>query len=60
MKSLSLLVVPALLCVPTLGVAQPSAPPPEQSNLEAGGLRPPDAVDSTAQAPAGGAESSLR
>jgi len=58
MKSLSLLVVPALVCVAAVGAAQQAAPPPAQSNLEAGGLRPPDAVDSTAEAPAEGAESS--
>jgi hypothetical protein len=50
MKSSSLLVVPALLCVSSLGFAQvapASAPPPAapQSNLESGGLRPPEAID---------------
>jgi hypothetical protein len=58
MKSLSLLAVPALLCMATLAAAQQPAPPPAQSNLEAGGLRPPDAVDSTPQAAAEGAEAS--
>jgi hypothetical protein len=44
MKS-SWLVVPALLLVPGLvGAQEPAAAP---SNLEAGGLRPPDAVDPT-------------
>jgi hypothetical protein len=51
MKSSSLLAVPALLCVSSLGLAQQPAPAPApaatapQSNLESGGLRPPDAVD---------------
>ena len=50
MKSLSRLMVPALLCVPALAFAQQPAPAPAapQSNLESGGLRPPEAVDSTA------------
>jgi hypothetical protein len=47
MKSLSLLAVPALLSATALGFAQEPAPAPAQSNLEAGGLRPPDAVDAT-------------
>jgi len=45
MKSLSLLAAPALLCASTLSFAQQPAPAPAQSNLESGGLRPPDAVD---------------
>src|SRR6185503_10567194 len=59
MKSLSLLVVPALLSVTALGVAQEPAPAsaPAQTNLEAGGLRPPDAVDSTAPPPPDAAQS---
>ena len=49
MKSLWLLTVPAWLCVPGLAFAQQSAPAPAapQSDLESGGLRPPEAVDST-------------
>lgn len=50
MKSLSLLAVPALLCVSTLGLAQQPAPAAPQSNLESGGLRPPEAVDAAAPA----------
>jgi hypothetical protein len=54
MKSSSLLAVPALLCVSSLGLAQQPAPEPAatapQSNLESGGLRPPDAVDGDAPA----------
>jgi hypothetical protein len=50
MKSLSLLAVLAGLCVPALAFAQQPAPAPAapQSNLESGGLRPPEAVDNTA------------
>ena len=62
MKSLSLLAAPALLlCVPALGFAQTPAPAPAPtgatapSNLESGGLRPPDAVDGSEQPPAEGA-----
>lgn len=51
MKSLSLLAVPALLCVSTLSLAQQPAAAPAQSNLESGGLRPPEAVDSTQPPP---------
>lgn len=51
MKSSSLLAVPALLCVSTLGLAQEPAPTAPQSNLESGGLRPPDAVDGDASPP---------
>jgi hypothetical protein len=51
MKSLSLLVVPALVSVAGLALAQ--QPAPTQSNLDAGGLRPPEAIDSEQQAPAG-------
>jgi hypothetical protein len=51
MKSLSLLAVPALLCLPALALAQQPAPAAAQSNLESGGLRPPEAVDGTAPAP---------
>jgi hypothetical protein len=47
MKCSSLLAVPALLAWSPLVLAQQPAPPPAQSNLEAGGLRPPEAVDST-------------
>ena len=50
MKSLSLLAVPALLCASTLAFAQQPAPAAPQSNLESGGLRPPDAVDGTTSA----------
>ena len=49
MKSLPLLAVPAWLCVTALGFAQAPAAAPAQSNLETGGLRPPDAVDTTSQ-----------
>lgn len=49
MKSLSWLAVPALLSVTALGFAQ--EPAPAQTNLEAGGLRPPDAVDTTSPPP---------
>jgi len=61
MKSLSWLAVPAWLSATALASAQAAAPPPDapagQSNLEAGGLRPPDAVDGTQQTPPdGGAE----
>ena len=51
MKSLSLLVVPALVSVAGLALAQ--QPAPTQSNLDAGGLRPPEAIDSEQQAPPG-------
>ncbi len=47
MKSLSLLAVPALVCVSALGLAQQPAPQAAPSTLESGGLRPPDAVDGT-------------
>ena len=50
MKSLPLLAVPALLCATALASAQQPAAA-DQSNLESGGLRPPDAVDSTQQTP---------
>jgi hypothetical protein len=50
MKSLSLLLASALLGVTCQALAQ--QPTPTQSNLDAGGLRPPDAVDSQQQAPA--------
>lgn len=49
MKSPLLLVVPALVAVPCLASAQ--QPAPTQSNLDAGGLRPPEAIDSEQQAP---------
>ena len=54
MKSLSRLIVPALLCVPALAFAQQpeGAPVAPASNLESGGLRPPEAVDGSAPAPA--------
>lgn len=56
MKSLWLLAVPALLSAPAVCFAQQPAATPEaaapQSNLEAGGLRPPEAVDGNQQAPA--------
>ncbi len=51
MKSLPWLTVPALLSVTALGFAQEPVPAPAQSNLESGGLRPPDAVDSAPQPP---------
>lgn len=49
MKSSLLLVVPALLAFPCLASAQQAAP--TQSNLDAGGLRPPEAIDSQQQTP---------
>ena len=49
MKSLPLLAVPAWLSVSALALAQAPAAAPAQSNLESGGLRPPDAVDTTPQ-----------
>jgi hypothetical protein len=58
MKVLPLLAVPALLSFSALGFAQqpvppaPAAPGAGQSNLESGGLRPPDAVDAAPQTPA--------
>ena len=51
MKVLPLLVVPVLVSVSGLALAQ--QPAPAQSNLDAGGLRPPEAVDSEQQAPPG-------
>ena len=51
MKSLSLLTLPALMSLAGLASAQQPAPAPAQSNLDAGGLRPPEAVDSDQQAP---------
>jgi hypothetical protein len=51
MKSLSLLIVPALVGAAGLAFAQ--QPAPAQSNLDAGGLRPPEAIDSEQQAPPG-------
>jgi hypothetical protein len=50
MKSLSVLFVPAALAVTSLAVAQ--QPAPTQSNLESGGLRPPEAIESSPQTPA--------
>jgi hypothetical protein len=47
MKSSLLLVVPALLALPCLASAQ--QPAPTQSGLDAGGLRPPEAIDSEQQ-----------
>ncbi len=49
MKSLPWLAVPMWLSVTALGFAQEPAPAPPPSNLESGGLRPPDALDSTSQ-----------
>jgi hypothetical protein len=51
MKSLSLLALPALACWAAPALAQGPAPAPAQSNLESGGLRPPEAVDSSQQTP---------
>lgn len=48
MKSLSLLVVPALVSLAANALAQQPAP---ASNLESGGLRPPEAVDTAPPAP---------
>lgn len=48
MKSLSLLVLPALVCLAAPALAQQPAP---ASNLESGGLRPPEAVDAAQPAP---------
>jgi len=61
MKSLSWLAALALLSASARASAQDVAPAPavapgaDQSNLQSGGLRPPDAVDSTQQTPADGA-----
>jgi hypothetical protein len=52
MKSLWLPAVVALVCWSGTTLAQPAAPTPTSSNLEAGGLRPPEAVDEAAPAPA--------
>jgi hypothetical protein len=49
MKSFGLLAAAALLALTSLGQAQ--QPDPAPSNLEAGGLRPPDAVDPNQQTP---------
>ncbi len=51
MKSSLLLTVPALLCVALPALAQQPAPAPA-TNLESGGLRPPEAVDGAEPAPA--------
>jgi hypothetical protein len=48
MKSSSLLATLALVCWSAPGLAQQPAPP-SQSNLESGGLRPPEAVDNAPQ-----------
>lgn len=51
--------VPWLLGVAALGVtglARAQQPPPQPSNLEAGGLRPPEAIDPSQQAPAEGSQ----
>lgn len=53
MKSSSVLVVPAVLAATGLAFAQQPAP---QSNLESGGLKPPEAIDSSQPAPAEAAE----
>jgi hypothetical protein len=56
MKSSSLLAVSALVCWSAPAIAQ--QPAPAQSNLESGGLRPPEAVeDAPPPAPEAGAES---
>ena len=49
MKSLPLLAISALVCWSAPGFAQ--QPAPSQSNLESGGLRPPEAVDDAPPAP---------
>src|SRR5687767_10512869 len=49
MKRFGLLAAAALLSLTSLGRAQ--QPDPAPSNLEAGGLRPPDAVDPNQQTP---------
>jgi hypothetical protein len=51
MKSLSLLV--AAVWIGVTGTASAQQPAPTQSNLDAGGLRPPEAIDSAEQAPPG-------
>ena len=51
MKSLSVLAIPALLGASGLAAAQQPPPASNQSTLDAGGLRPPEAVDSEQQAP---------
>jgi hypothetical protein len=50
MKSSWLLAVSALVCWSVPALAQPATPTP--SNLESGGLRPPEAVDGAAETPA--------
>jgi hypothetical protein len=55
MKSLSLLAVPALVCLAANALAQQPAP---ASNLESGGLRPPEAVDTTQPTPSDPAQPS--
>lgn len=55
MKSSLLLAVPALLCVGLPALAQQPAPAPA-SNLESGGLRPPEAIDGTKPEPAPNAQ----
>jgi hypothetical protein len=57
MKSWLLLTTPALVCLSLPVLAQQPAAPPA-STLESGGLRPPEAVDGTAPAPAEGAQPS--
>lgn len=53
MKSSLLLTVPALVCLALPVLAQQPAPATAPAtNLESGGLRPPEAVDSTQPAPA--------
>jgi hypothetical protein len=52
MKRLSWLALPVLLCPALPALAQEAQPPAGPSNLEAGGLRPPEAVDSAQPPPA--------
>lgn len=57
MKCSSWLLVPALACVSALGFSQTQAPaPPASSNLESGGLRPPEAIGASPQQPDPAAE----
>jgi hypothetical protein len=58
MKSLPLLVALTSLLSTGLAWGQAAEPPAAPSNLESGGLRPPDAVDNTPPAPPAGEEAS--
>lgn len=61
MKRSSWLLVPAVVCVPALGFAQAPAPtPPAPSNLESGGLRPPEPIGNSPEQPDPTAEQPAR